>query len=383
MKKPRVAVYRTVYPLYSETFIAEQIRTYKSYLPVLICRELIRDIEGLEAIKIGKKWNFAKKVMFSVFGLVNGFDGLNKFKDISLVHAHFAQDATLAMPIAKKLGVPLVVTCHGSDITVSTTYLLMSMKLSAYRYLFSKNYLINNASLFIAVSDFMRNVMIAKGYPAERVVRHYIGVDTSKFTPKIKEAPQEDSPFFLSIARHTDVKGVDILLKAFAKVLSKHPNVRLVQIGDGVLTDSLKKLASELGIDDKVSFLGSQTTENILPYLQSCTALILTSRKSNTGAEEAFGLVLVEAAACGVPSIGTRVGGISEAVIDGETGFLVDSENDSDIAEKMDLFLTNPQLAKSMGQRGREMACDKFDIHRQTANLENLYSDLLKAPKIN
>lgn len=380
MIKPRVAIYRTVYPLYSETFIAEQIRTYKSYQPVLICRELIRDIEGLETISIGKKWRFAKKIGFSVFGLVKVLDKFNSLSDVRILHAHFAPDAALAMPIAKKIGIPLVVTCHGSDVTVSALYLAKSMKLSAYRYLLGRKSLIKNTSMFIAVSDFLRNKMIGNGYPPEKVMRHYIGVDINRFTPKPKNLDQnEQPPFFLSIARHTDVKGLDVLLRAFSQVVDKHQNVRLVQIGGGDMTEALKKMAVELGIAENVSFLGPKSPDEILPYLQSCVALVLSSRKSKSGAEEAFGLVLLEASACGVPCIGTRVGGIPEAVVHGETGFLTEPEDAEDIADKMNCLLTNPYLVESMGNRGRAMVCEHFDIVKQTAKLEKLYAQLLQS----
>jgi glycosyltransferase involved in cell wall biosynthesis len=376
--KPRIGVYRTVYPLYSETFISEQIRSYKSYQPVLVCRELVRDTDGLETVSIGKKWRFVKKLGFSALGLVRGFDDYNSLRDLRLLHAHFAQDATLALPLAKKLGIPLLVTCHGSDVTVSDMHLAKSLKLSAYRYLFGKSHLIKETSRFIAVSDFLRNKMIDKGYPADKVVRNYVGVDVNRFTPRQKIAhQQEQAPFFLSIARHTDVKGLDILLQAFSRVVITHPKVHLVQIGGGDLTESLKAMVVAMGIENNVSFLGPQASEKVLPFIQSCIALVLSSRKSHSGAEEAFGLVLTEAAACAVPCIGTRVGGIPEAIVHGETGFLTAPGDVADIADKMTLLLNNPDLAESMGKRGREMVCDIFDIEKQTGKLEDIYAQFL------
>lgn len=377
MSKPKVGVYRTVYPLYSETFIAEQIRAYSQYQPVLICRELVRDVEDLDVVTIGNKRRFLKKVGFSAFGFSDVFDNFSALKNVRLIHAHFAQGAVLALPLARKLNVPLVVTCHGADVTVSDKYLAASMMLTNFRYLASRGKLMREASAFIAVSDFLRNAMIQRGFPAEKVVRHYIGVDTVRFVPRKGMLHQKsEAQFILSIARHTDVKGIDLLLKAFARVVRLHPYLRLVQIGGGALTTKLKTLVVQLGIEENVNFLGPQSPVEVLPYLQSCAALVLSSRQSKTGAEEAFGLVLSEASACGVPCIGTRVGGIPEAVVHGETGFIVEPENVEDIAEKISVLVSDRDLANAMGRRGREMVCDLFDIRNQTKKLEALYVQL-------
>jgi glycosyltransferase involved in cell wall biosynthesis len=188
--------------------------------------------------------------------------------------------------------------------------------------------------------------------------------------------PKGGENFILSVARHTEVKGVDVLLRAFARVLRLHPQLRLVQIGGGALTPELKALAVQLGVEKSTNFLGPQPPAAVLTYLQSCKALVLSSRQAQSGAVEAFGLVLSEAAACGVPCIGTRVGGIPEAVLDGETGFVVEAENIEELAEKISLLITDQGLAASMGKRGREMVCDLFDIRVQTRKLEALYATL-------
>ena len=377
MNKPKVGVFRTVYLLYPETFIAEQIRAYSQYQPVMICRELVREVEELEVVTIGEKWNYVKKVGFSVFGFANVFDNFSALNNVRLIHAHFAQGAVFALPLARKLKVPLVVTCHGSDVMISDKYLVASMMQSNFRYLASRGKLMREASAFIAVSEFLRNAMIARGFPEKKIVRHYIGVDTTRFVPRNDRLQQKsDEQFILSIARHADVKGIDLLLKAFAHVVRLHPKLRLVQIGGGPLTAKLKTLAVELGIEKNVNFLGSRSPAEVLPYLQSCTALVLSSRKSKNGSEEAFGLVLNEASACGVPCIGTRVGGIPEAVVHSETGFIVEPENVEDIAEKISILVADRDLANTMGKRGREMVCDLFDIRNQTKKLETLYEQL-------
>lgn len=376
MIKPKVGVYRTVYPLYSETFISEQLRSYTQFQPVVICRESVQETTDFETVTLNKRWRPMKKFGFTALGMTNVFDNFTTLKSINLIHAHFAPDAVLALSLAKKLQVPLVATCHGSDVMVSDSYLLKSKRLTDLRYLASRTKFMRETSLFVAVSDFLRNAMIERGYPADKIVRHYIGVDTTRLVPRRNLSPLDGNDFILSVARHTEVKGIDVLLKAFAQVARLYPKLRLVQIGGGALTNELKTLTIQLGIEDKVDFLGPQPPAVVLSYLQTCKTLVLSSRQALSGAEESFGLVLTEASACGVPCIGTRVGGIPEAVVDGETGFVIDSENIGELAEKITLLISDQGLAQSMGQRGREMVCDAFDIRIQTKKLENFYAQL-------
>lgn len=377
MIKPKIGIYRTVYPLCSETFISEQMRSYSQYEPVLICRDLIGVVDEFDVITLAKHWRRLKKIGFTTLGMSNVFDNNAAFKNLSLIHAHFAPDAVLALSLAQKLQVPLVTTCHGSDVMVSDSYLIKSKRLTNWRYLVSREKLMQESSLFIAVSDFLRNAMIQRGYPAEKVVRHYIGIDTTRLVPHKGILPAKGGEcFILSVARHTEVKGIDILLKAFARVVRLHPMLRLVQIGGGELTQQLKTLAVQLGIENSVDFLGPQPPEKVLTYIQASKALVLSSRQAQSGAEEAFGLVLIEAAACGIPCIGTNVGGISEALVNNETGFLIETENIEELAEKISVIVSDSDLANAMGKRGREMVCDMFDIKTQTKNLEALYERL-------
>lgn len=383
MEKIVIGVYRTVFPHLSETFISEQMRALVIFSPTLVVRDLLQGVGDLPVISIGDNKRFAKKICFSVFGMTFGFNNLELQRNLQLIHAHFAPDAALILPLANKLHIPLIVTCHGSDVTVSNVHIAKSLKVSGFRYLLGKRRLLKDVSLFIAVSDFLKKKMIENGFPKEKIMRHYVGVDTTRFVPLSHNNTVSDrAPFILSIARHTDVKGLDLLLKAFAAVKQTNPFLRLVQIGGGPLTHQLKALACSLKIEDDVDFLGAMPSEMVLPYIQQCNALVLSSRKSITGAEEAFGLVVIEASACGVPCVGTRVGGIPEAIVDGVTGFLVAPENIGDLAEKISLLVSDPMMASKMGRRGREMVCESFDLKKQTQKLEALYAQVIDAATV-
>lgn len=357
----------------------EQVKAYSAYSPLVICRDLVGDTDGLDVVTIGDRWPRTKRIGFTLLGYSRVFERAEELAGCRVVHAHFAQSGVLAMPLARRLGVPLVVTCHGSDVMVSDRWILGSGRVSDFRYLAARNSLLREAAAFIAVSRFLGDAMVQRGFPADKVVTLPIGVDPSTFSPGdgggcgLLAANEE---FILSVARHSDVKGIDVLLEAFAIVSRAHPRLRLVQVGGGSLTGALVDLATRLGIQKRVDFLGPQSHSQVLRYIQSARALVLSSRKALNGAEEAFGLVLIEAAACRVPCVGTRVGGIPEAVLDGETGFIVESENAQELADRILLLVTDRSLANAMGRRGREMVLDLFDIREQTRKLEALYRDL-------
>lgn len=373
--KPYVGVYRTAFPLVSETFIVEQMRAMRAWKPVAISRDYLGGGDEFKHIELSKQRGRFDAFCFSAFGSMRGFVGNPKLSQLHLIHAHFAPDGVLAQPIAQHLGIPLVVTCHGSDVTVSDTSLLKSGRITNFRWVLGREKLFAGATKFIAVSDFLRETMLAKGFPPEKTIKHYVGVDIDRFRP-ISNPSSDRAPYFLSVARHTEVKGLDVLLEAFALVVKKHPAVRLVQIGNGGITQQLKLQTKRLGLENNVEFLGALPSAQVLPFIQNARALVLSSRRAENGAEEAFGLVLAEASACGVPCIGTRVGGIPEAMIPGDTGFIVEPEAPTALAECMTLLLTDIELAHLLGQKGREYVADKFSLARQTAILEDMYSEL-------
>jgi glycosyltransferase involved in cell wall biosynthesis len=273
------------------------------------------------------------------------------------------------------LGVPLVVTFHGADCTVSRRSLWRSGKLYNYRFLLREGRLKREAALFVAVSDFIRGRLIDRGYPAGRVIKHYIGVDTERFRPG-RDGGGE--PYVLSVARHVAKKGIDVLLRAFARLATRHPSLLLLQVGAGPLTGQLQALTRALGTTSRVRFLGAQAHERVTELMQGARALVLSSRTTVDGDSEGLGIVINEASACGVPVVATRHGGIPEAVVDGETGFLIAEGDDAALSDRLDALLSDMALARRMGRRGREYVSEMFNIRKQTRALEVVYDEVLQ-----
>ncbi len=289
-----------------------------------------------------------------------------------LIHAHFGVEGVYALPLAARLNVPLVTTFHGFDATLAPLGLLANPAWA--RYALGRGRLAQNGSLFLAASNFLRQKLLALDFPPERVAVHYIGVDTSAIAPR---TPAQEEPIILHVARLEEVKGTEYLIRAFALTAPQFPLARLVIIGDGKLRKTLMRLARDTGFAERILFLGARPHPEVLGWMRRAAMLVLPSIKTSSGREEGLGMVMLEAAASGVPGIGCRVGGIAEGIADGETGFLVPERDPEALCVAISTLLANPSLRQRMGEAARRRMEQHFDLTRQTAALEDIYDRLL------
>jgi glycosyltransferase involved in cell wall biosynthesis len=293
----------------------------------------------------------------------------------ALLHAHFGVEGVYALPLAQRLGIPLVTTFHGFDATLATAALLAS---PAYaHYALGRARLARRGDLFLCASAFIRARLLALGFPPARTRVHYIGVDCGAITPR---APAEEALEILHVARLVEVKGTAYLIRAFARVAPQHPHARLVIIGDGPLRAKLEKLAQACGVAGRVAFLGALAHAQVLARMRRAAMLVLPSVRTASGRVEGLGMVMLEAAATGVPVIGSALGGIPEVVAEGETGFLVPARDAEVLAARIALLLGDAGLRRQMGAAARQRAAQNFDIGKQTAALEDLYDALVETP---
>jgi glycosyltransferase involved in cell wall biosynthesis len=176
---------------------------------------------------------------------------------------------------------------------------------------------------------------------------------------------RHDPPVIGTIGRLTRQKGIDIFLRALADI----PHVRGVIVGDGEDTTELKELAADLGVGQRVSWMGWR--EDARRFVDDFDIFVLASRW------EGFGRVLVEAAFAECPVISTRVVGTSEAMIEGETGLLVPPEDKDSLVRAIITLLEDEERAREMGRRGREFALSRFDPATMAQKYEHLYDDIM------
>lgn len=366
-----VGVFRTVYPLVSETFIREQVGGLREWAATMIVRDACTPES--EAAAVSPRNKFARLAWTATRS--PWAYNLKSLSNLDLIHAHFGPDGLMILPTARKLNVPLLTTFHGVDVTVDRFKIQRRVHFTEKLFWKHEPELKQFGAKFIAVSKFIEGILKARGYPEEKIVQHYIGVDTNKFKP----APRlgDCGRYILCVGRHTSKKGIDDLLKAWGRIASSHPDVQLVQVGGGPSTQKLKDLASECGIASRVTWLGPRGHSEVLELMQQAEVFCLPSKTAPDGDSEALGIVFNEAAACGIPVVSTRHGGIPEAVQDGTTGLLVKEGDFCELAERLSQVLSNPELRLSMGHSARQLALERFNLTTQSKRLESIYSDAL------
>ncbi|CAI6076817.1 glycosyltransferase [Cohnella sp. JJ-181] len=314
-----------------------------------------------------------REMLFKATGM--GFPIESRFKQMNfrLVHAHFGPDGVMAAPIAKRLRIPLIVTFHGYDATVKDEYARKSYY-THRNYIRKRELLKQDAAAFIAVSDFIRGKLIAQGFPADKIIRHYIGVDTQLFKPSPDSRSSRDD-IVLFVGRLVEVKGAAYLIEAMSEVQRHRPDAELVVIGDGPLRAELESMAARKL--RKYRFLGTQPSDVVKSWMNRAKVFSVPSVPTPSGAEEAFGISFLEAAAMGLPAVSFRTGGIPEAVSDGETGLLADPRDWRGLASGIARLLGDEALWRRMSARSRERTCESFDLNEQTQELERIYHAVL------
>lgn len=197
----------------------------------------------------------------------------------------------------------------------------------------------------------------------------YNGVDLARFKNNGHSTNGHQSVAMVANLRH-DVKNVLMLLRAAKKVIADIPNAKFVIAGEGELDSQLKQTASEIGVADAVQFIGRCT--DVPKLLTSSNACVLTSRA------EGFSNSILEYMAAGKPVVATNVGGASESIIDGKTGYLVASDDDAAMAEKLIEILGDKKKAAAMGKNGKRRIVENFSSEAQLEKTLRLYNELLE-----
>ena len=167
-------------------------------------------------------------------------------------------------------------------------------------------------------------------------------------------------PYIFTLSRLIPRKGVDLIIQALPYVdISMQKDMQFVIAGSGPELENLQTRAKELGIDGRVKFLGHVPDED-LPALYSHAKVFALTPRRDAEDIEGFGIVYLEAAACGVPAVGTLVGGIPEAVIHNQTGVLVQPDNPRAIAEALTALLKEENKRKALGEAAKKRAYDEF-----------------------
>lgn len=374
MSRSAIVIYRQHLLNSTETFIQAQAEALQDFTPYYIGSRLVQGLPlPQERSLVVSRGGLVGKIK-EVSSKLRGFDPtfvqqVRNFNPV-LIHAHFGPDGAMALPLARDLQIPLLVTFHGFDITVKDERVKPSF--SNWVYLSRREALKSEAQLFIAVSEFIKEKLLEQGFPPDKVVVHYIGIDTELFQP-VQEVQRE--PVVLFVGRLVEKKGCEYLIRAMSKVQAEMPEVELVVIGDGPLRPSLEQLASELL--QRYQFLGVQPPASVRSWMNRVKIFCVPSIIAKSGDAEAFGIVFAEAQAMGLPVVSFASGGIPEAVAHGETGFLVAEHDWEKLAKNIMHLLKDQILWQQFSQKGQERVQRLFSLQKQTGLLEDIYKQVL------
>lgn len=270
-------------------------------------------------------------------------------KGVRHLHNHFANSScSVAMLAACLADIPFSFTLHGPAIFFEPRLWRIDEKIARAKFVACISHFCRSQGMIFADPEH---------WPKMKIV--HCGVTPERYASD-GHAPGKQLIF---VGRLAAVKGIAVLLRAFAGVQERHPDARLTLIGDGVERPALEALASTLGLAESVTFAGPKTQAEVAETLATADLFVLPSFA------EGVPVVLMEAMASGLPVIATRIAGISELVEEGVAGRLVPPGSDAALAEAITALLDDPAARTAMGKAGRAQVEDAFDIAKEAAKI--------------
>lgn len=264
---------------------------------------------------------------------------------------------------------PYCVYAHGEEIggACSSRQLTLLMR-CAYRF----------AHRIVANSNNTRGLLRALGVPDRKIILIHPGVDVDRFRPcddvsrTRTRLGLDGARVLLSVGRLQRRKGHDMVLRSLPTIAAVLPDIRYVIVGTGEEEARLHHLAQELNTAHRVEFRTAVSDEELPNYYGACDLFVMPNREEPDHDIEGFGIVFLEANACGKVVIGGKSGGTADAIVNGETGLRVDGESPQAIAEAVIDLLRNPERAASMGRKGRDRVVQHFNWDRIAAQTQRL-----------
>jgi phosphatidylinositol alpha-1,6-mannosyltransferase len=279
---------------------------------------------------------------------------------IKYVQCTHIASGLVALLLKKLHSIPYVLYTYGSEITGQPGLL---------RSILSR-LILKNAIHIVTMSEFTKRAIMSYGVPAEKI-RFLVGVEVDRFTQKgdtlgtRRKYKLDGEPILLTVARLVEHKGIDTVIKALPEIIKTYPKLLYVVSGEGTYRPYLEKLCRRLQVEKNVRFLGNiphdMMQNKCEAFYSLCDLFIMVSRNINQIEAEGFGIVFLEAALAEKACIGGRSGGISDAVLDGVTGKLVDPGDPKAVANVVLDLLDNKKVANQMGANGYKRAIKNFD----------------------
>jgi len=311
----------------------------------------------------------ARRRMYVTPSLISAVKDSAKFFDVVHIHGNRTTQSPILHYFLKKNSVPYVVQAHGGLPSMS------GHRLKRLYDLFFGYPLLRDASKVIALTRTEVQQFLSVGVPKSKIAVIPNGIDLTEYSDlpskgsfKKKFGLDKNEKIVLYLGRIHEIKGIDILVRAFANILHKLGDVRLVIVGpdDGYLGE-IEALTKALRIEGKVLVSGALYGVAKLEAYVDADVYVLPSRY------ETFPMTVLEAYACGKPVIASKVGELTDLVADGQTGLLVDPGNTVQLAKNILYLLNDKGRAKEMGLRGKQFVKENFTVEKAVDKLQYLY----------
>ena len=309
--------------------------------------------------------------------IITKIENLIKDEKYDIVHVHGARANFIAALLKPRINVPVITTVHSDYKLDFTESLYKKLVFTA-----TNTLALRLMDYYIGVSDNFKRMLVSRGFNPNKVYTVYNGMDYDKpadFCSKEEFAKKygiDYSPEYTYvgiIGRFDKVKGHEVFIKGAAEVAGKNPNVRFLLAGEGEEKEALIKLAKELGVYDKLHFLGF--IKDIYSFLNFVDINTLTSLS------ESFPYVLLEGAKMKKATVSSAVGGIPDLIKNGKTGMLFENMNHSQFAQKLCTLIENPELRERLGVSLHRFATTCFSSESLALKHVEIYKDVLERHK--
>ncbi|PIW36946.1 MAG: hypothetical protein COW24_02720 [Candidatus Kerfeldbacteria bacterium CG15_BIG_FIL_POST_REV_8_21_14_020_45_12] len=308
-------------------------------------------------------------------GFVNTWRAISRYDVKHVVVGQVLPVGTIVWLISLVRRIPYTVMTHAMDVTIPYAPDVTTRK----RWLMGK--ILLRAKWVITVSAYTRQHLIKLGvpedkieviYPCPNVSGDFLWNSEDDVQFMIGKYELKDKLVILSVGRLVERKGFDMVIRALPQVLAEAPETVYVVVGEGGDRERLRLIAEAEGVSNSVRFVGLVSDKELAGWYQQCDLFVMPSRELSNRDVEGFGITFIEAGSFGKPVIGGISGGIADAVVDGETGFLVESTNVDMLAEAMLQLLKDPVRAHELGEAGRSRVASKFKWSVQAKHLADL-----------
>jgi phosphatidylinositol alpha-1,6-mannosyltransferase len=294
------------------------------------------------------------------------------------VQIAIVDDGHLGVWLKRWLHLPFLVYAHGNDILRVLQGVWPGQRAA-----------LQAADRVVANSRFTAGLLEQAGVNPRRVHVIHPGCDAERFCPRDADPVLRErllgararGPILLTVGNLVERKGHDVVIQALPQVIRRAPHATYLIVGDGPHRNQLDHLARAAGVRDHIVFAGRVGADDLPAVYALSDVFVMPSRVRPAECDvEGFGLVFLEANACGKPVIGGRAGGIPDAIVDGETGFLVDPASPAAIGERLLTVLADRERATEMGQRGRSRVQTDFSWTRAATQVQELITTMVTAP---